>query len=382
MDAFIPYAKQQVDEDDIASVVSVLRSDWLTTGPQVASFEQELAETVRARYAVVFSSGTAALHAAYFAAGVGPGDKVITTPITFAATANAALYLGARPVFVDIAPGSFNINPDLIEKFITNRTKVIAPVDMTGLPAPVEAIMEIANSCGLIVVEDAAHALGASYKGQQVGSRADMTVFSFHPVKHITCGEGGAVTTNNPEYFEKLVIFRSHGMVRDQNLLKNNHGPWYYEMQHLGYNYRLTDIQCALGLSQLKKLKQFLARRREIAARYNEAFAVCPYLITPPAASGAEPAWHLYVLRLAGDNPPRRELAERLHERGIGTQVHYLPVYRHPYYQDLGYPAGLCPNAEDYYQRAITIPLYPAMEDTDVERVIAVVLEEVDILYK
>jgi len=382
MAEFIPYAKQHVDEDDIAVVVAVLRSDWLTTGPQVARFEQALADTVRVRYAVVFSSGTAALHAAYFAAGVRHGDEVITTPLTFAATANAALYLGARPAFIDIAPGSFNINPALIEAAITSRTKVIAPVDMTGLPAAVEEIMEIARSRGITVVEDAAHALGASHNGQPVGSRADMTIFSFHPVKHITCGEGGAVTTDHTEYFEKLLAFRSHGVVRDPALLKENHGPWYYEMQHLGFNYRLTDIQCALGLSQLKKLGRFLARRREIATRYNEAFAGCPHLVTPPELPGSEPAWHLYVLRLAGDNPPRRELAERLMARGIGTQVHYLPVYRHPYYREMGYPAGLCPNAEDYYLRALTIPLYPAMDDNDVERVIGAVLEEVNVLYR
>ncbi|OPX88191.1 MAG: UDP-4-amino-4-deoxy-L-arabinose--oxoglutarate aminotransferase [Pelotomaculum sp. PtaB.Bin104] len=382
MAGFIPYAKQQVDEDDIAAVAAVLRSDWLTTGPQVARFEQALADTVHARYAVVFSSGTAALHAAYFAAGVGPGDEVITTPLTFAATANAALYLEARPVFTDIAPGSFNINPALIEAAITSRTKVIAPVDMTGLPAPVEEIVEIARSYGITVVEDAAHALGASYNSHPVGSRADMTIFSFHPVKHITCGEGGAVTTNNAEYFEKLLAFRSHGVVRDPALLKENHGPWYYEMQHLGYNYRLTDIQCALGLSQLKKLAHFLARRREIAARYNEAFAGCPHLVTPPELPGSEPAWHLYVLRLAGGNPPRRELAERLVARGIGTQVHYLPVYRHPYYREMGYQTNLCPNTEDYYRRALTIPLYPAITDNDVERVIEAVVEEVNILYR
>ncbi|WP_420852045.1 UDP-4-amino-4,6-dideoxy-N-acetyl-beta-L-altrosamine transaminase [Pelotomaculum isophthalicicum] len=379
---FIPYAKQQVDEDDIAAVTAVLRSDWLTTGPQVASFEQALADTTRAKYAVVFSSGTAALHAAYFAAGVKHGDEVITTPLTFAATANAALYLGARPVFIDIAPGSFNINQALIEEAITSRTKVIAPVDMTGLPAPVEEIMEIARGYGIIVVEDAAHALGANFNGKPVGSRADMTVFSFHPVKHITCGEGGAVTTNNRRYYDKLLAFRSHGMVREPSLLMENHGPWYYEMQQLGYNYRITDIQCALGLSQLKKLTRFLARRREIAARYNEAFENCPHLLTPPVVPGVEPAWHLYVLRLAGDNPPRGELIDRLYKNSIGTQVHYLPVYRHPYYRDLGYPAGLCPNVEDYYRRAISIPLYPAMGNTDVKRVIKVVMEEVNSLYE
>lgn len=382
MAEFIPYAKQLVDEEDIAAVTGVLRSDWLTTGPMVARFEQALADCVRARYAVAFSSGTAALHAAYFTAGVAPGDEVITTPITFAATANAALYLGARPVFIDIAPNTFNIDPASVEAAINHRTKVIAPVNMTGLPAPVEEIMGIARKHGKIVVEDAAHALGATDQGQPVGARADMTVFSFHPVKHITCGEGGAVTTNNEEYYKKLTAFRSHGIVRDPALLKENHGPWYHEMHYLGYNYRLTDIQCALGFSQLKKLPYFLARRREIAARYNEAFAGSPHLITPPELPGTEPAWHLYVLRLAGDQPPRRELAERLYARGIGTQVHYQPVYRHPYYRNLGYPAGLCPNAEDYYRRALTIPLYPAMTDVDVERVIGAILGDVESLYK
>jgi len=382
MAEFIPYAKQQVDEDDITAVAAVLRSDWLTTGPQVTDFERALAACAGCRYVVAVSSGTAALHAAYYAAGAGPGNEVITTPLTFAATANAALFLNARPVFIDIAPGSFNIDISKIEEAVTSRTKIIAPVDMTGLPVPIDTIMEIARRHDIVVVEDAAHALGARYNGRPVGAHADMTVFSFHPVKHITCGEGGAVATNNLEYYKKLLTFRSHGVVRGQTQLNENQGPWYYEMQYLGYNYRLTDIQCALGLSQLKKLESFLARRREIAARYNEAFASCPHLVTPPELPNSEPAWHLYVLRLAGDNPPRRELAEKLYRRGIGTQVHYLPVYRHPYYLDMGYPMDLCQNAEDYYRRVLTIPLYPAMEDNDVERVIGAVLEEVNILYK
>ncbi|OPX81360.1 MAG: UDP-4-amino-4,6-dideoxy-N-acetyl-beta-L-altrosamine transaminase [Pelotomaculum sp. PtaB.Bin013] len=380
-DSFIPYAKQQIDEEDIDAVVAALRSDWLTTGPQVARFEQELANTTSTKHAVVFSSGTAALHAAYFTAGVRYSDEVITTPLTFAATANAALYLGAKPVFVDIESGFFNINPALIEKSITNRTKVIAPVDMAGQPAPIKEIMEIGHRYGITVVEDAAHALGARYKGKPVGTWADMTILSFHPVKHITCGEGGAVLTNDQEYYERLLAFRSHGVVRDPAQLMENHGPWHYEMHYLGYNYRLTDIQCALGLNQLKKLDKFLARRREIAYRYNEAFIGCPHLATPMTPSWADPAWHLYVLRLAGDTPPRRQLVDRLSARGIGTQVHYLPVYRHPYYQGLGYRAGLCPNAEDYYRRALTIPLYPAMNDEDVKRVIDAVLEEVNLLY-
>ena len=388
---FIPYGLHYVDEEDIQAVNEVLRSPWLTTGPVVERFEEALVKKVDASYCVVFNSGTAALHAAYFAAGVQEGDEVITTPLTFMATANAALYLGARPVFVDIAVNSFNIDANKIEEAITPRTKVIAPVDMAGMPAELNEIMNIAERYQLTVVEDGCHALGAVYKGRPVGSIADMTAFSFHPVKHITTGEGGAVTTNNKDFYQQLKIFRSHGVVRDQSLYvgdyqeEENIGFWYYEQQKLGYNYRIPDINCALGLSQLQKLDRFLRRRREIASRYNKTFQTNPHVTIPPLPFGEESlqssAWHLYVLRLKGESPPRRHLLEALHKLGIGTQVHYIPVYLHPYYRKLGYQPGLCPYAEDYYKRAFSIPLYPAMSDDEVEWVIMGVIKEAEKAY-
>jgi len=364
-----------VDEEDIAAVVKTLRSDWLTTGPKVQEFENALAQKVGAGYAVTFSSGTAALHAAYFAAGVGAGDEIITTPITFAATANAALYLGAKPVFVDVRPDTININPDEIEKAITMRTKVLAPVDFTGHPAEMDKVMDIAQKNNLVVVEDAAHALGATFREKPVGSLADMTVFSFHPVKHITTGEGGVVTTDNKKYYEKLLSFRNHGIIKEKGKLTQDQGPWYHEMQFLGYNYRLNDIQCALGLSQLNKLDGFLARRRELAALYRKKLKNVPEIKLPVVLPGSNPAWHLYVIRLKGDKPPRRKLFEALQRRGIGVQVHYIPVYLHPFYRNLGYDKGICPVAEDYYQRCITLPLFPAMSNNDINRVVTVLKE-------
>lgn len=378
--AFIPYGRQHLDEEDIKAVCEALKSPWLTTGPMVEKFEKALAEKVGALYAVVFNSGTAALHAAYHAAGVRSGDEIITSPITFAATANAALYLGAKPVFVDIGEDSFHIDVNKIEPAITSRTKVIAPVDMTGIPADLDRVMDIAGQNNLIVVEDACHALGATYKGRPVGSIAHMTVFSFHPVKHITTGEGGAVTTNNEDYCNRLKIFRNHGIERDSAAfseavnLKENDGPWYYEQEELGFNYRLPDINCALGLSQLNRLDYFLERRREIAKKYYDAFADNPFFSAPPLPGGEaslyESAWHLYILLIKNSNLQRNNLVKHLYEKGIGTQVHYIPVYLHPYYQNLGYKKGLCPLAEDYYKRCLTIPLYPAMNDNDVKRVI------------
>lgn len=382
---FIPYGKQFLDDNDIEAVSEVLRSDWLTTGPVVEKFEAALAARVGAKYCAVFNSGTAALHAAYHAAEVGSGDEVITTPITFAATANAALYLGAKPIFVDIAADSYNIDHAGIEAAITSKTKVIAPVDMTGIPAALDEIKVIAKKHDLVVVEDASHALGAMYKGKPVGSISDMTVFSFHPVKHITTGEGGAVTTNNEEYYYKLKRFRSHGIVKERDAFKEaytepeNNGPWYHEQQELGYNYRLSDINCALGLSQLEKLDYFLKRRREIAGRYNKAFLGNDKLLTPTLPQGElslnNAAWHLYVIRLTDEAPPRKEVVKRLYQQGIGTQVHYIPVYWHPYYQALGYKKCLCPNSEEYYRSCLSLPIYPAMDDKDVSQVIETVIK-------
>lgn len=387
---FIPYGKQDLDNSDIRAVAEVLHSDWLTTGPVVEKFEKALTEKVRAKYAAVFNSGTAALHAAYFAAGIGLDDEIITSPITFAATANAALYLGAKPVFADISENSFHIDPEKIEAAITSRTRAIVPVDMAGIPAPLDEIKAIADKHNLVVIEDACHALGALYQGQPIGSIADMTVFSFHPVKIITTGEGGAVTTGNEEYYQKLLRFRNHGIERNPELFVRTYeevasferGSWYYEQQILGYNYRLPDINCALGLSQLHKLNRFLTRRREIAARYKVAFEKNPYIKIPPEPLGKnslqEATWHLYILRLEGESPPRMQITQMLYKRGIGTQVHYIPVYLHPYYRSLGYNPGLCPNAEDYYRRCFTIPLYPAMSDDDIERVIEAVNIEIE----
>jgi UDP-4-amino-4,6-dideoxy-N-acetyl-beta-L-altrosamine transaminase len=380
-DNFLPYARQWVEEDDIEAVRAVLQGNWLTTGPAVAAFEREFAARVGAAYAAAVSSGTAALHVACFAAGVRYRDEVITTPLTFVASANCALFLGARPVFADIDPKTYNICPEEIEKKITPRTKAIIAVDFTGQPADLDAIRMIARRHNLVVIEDAAHALGAMYKGHSVGGLSDLTVFSFHPVKHITTGEGGMVTTNNEELYRRLLLFRNHGIVRERELLVENQGPWYYEVQDLGYNYRLTDIQAALGLSQLKKLDRFLARRWQIAAIYNEACAALPEVEIPCSVPGAISAWHLYILALHLDKlaKSRREIFEALRAENIGVNVHYLPVYRHPFYRQLEGPGNcdrqsfFCPRAEELYERFITLPLFPAMTDQDIADVVAAV---------
>lgn len=369
MNSWIPYGRQTIEADDIQAVVEVLRSDWLTTGPMVERFERALAERVGARYAVVFSSGTAALHGAYFAAGVGPGDEVITSPLTFAATANAALYLGARPVFADVQEDTGNIDPEQVRRLVCSRTKIIAPVDFAGHPADLDELKAIAREAGAILVEDACHALGARYRGRPVGSIADMTVFSFHPVKHITTGEGGAVVTDNPAFYERLLLFRNHGITKNPSLMQRpSEGPWYYEMQVLGYNYRLSDISCALGLSQLRKLDRFLRRRNEIVAAYNAAFADEP-VICPVTRPDVEPAWHLYVVRLK-NSLSRRTVVERLHGLGIAVQVHYIPVYRHPYYRERGLDVFSCPRAEAFYESSVSLPLYPSLSDDQVKQVI------------
>ncbi|MCR4435055.1 MAG: UDP-4-amino-4,6-dideoxy-N-acetyl-beta-L-altrosamine transaminase [Clostridiales bacterium] len=369
---FVPYGRQWIEEDDIQAVVEVLRGNYLTTGPKIEEFESKLAEAVGAKYAVAVSSGTAALHAACFAAGINRGDEVITSPMTFAATANCVLYMGARPVFADIDPQTYNIDPSDIRKKITPKTKAIIPVHFTGQPCAVDEIMDIARQYNLAVIEDGAHALGAEYNGRRIGAIGDMTTFSFHPVKHITTGEGGAVTTNSRELYERLLMFRSHGITREAAKLTDSHGPWYYEQQFLGYNYRMTDIQAALGVSQLDKLDRFLRKRREYADRYNRAFegfdGVVPHYQPPNSIS----AWHLYVIRLELEKlrASRKQIFEELLARNIGVNVHYIPVYYHPYYRKMGYGKGLCPNAETFYERAITLPLYPKMEVEDIDYVI------------
>ena len=364
----IPYGKQTIDQDDIQAVVDVLQSDFLTTGPKIAEFEQTVADYVGAKYAVAISNGTSALHAACFAAGIGPGDEVITTPLTFAASANCVLYCGGTPVFADVDPKTYNIDPEDIQRKITDRTKAIIAVHLAGQPCDMDAIHSIAREHGLIVIEDGAHALGSVYKGKKVGSMSDMTTFSFHPVKPITTGEGGMIVTDNEDFYKKMILFRSHGITRDDSMMTRNDGPWFYQQFNLGYNYRITDIQCALGCSQMKKLDRFLARRKEIVARYNEAFADCDNIITPYQLSDTESGWHLYIVQVK--NCDRRQVFEKMREKGIGVNVHYIPVYMHPYYQEHGYENVHCANAEEIYSHIISLPLYPGLTSEQQDYVI------------
>lgn len=364
----IPYGKQTIEQDDIQAVVDVLKSDFLTTGPKIAEFEQTVADYVGAKYAVAISNGTSALHAACFAAGIGPGDEVITTPLTFAASANCVLYCGGTPVFADVDPKTYNIDPEDIRRKITDRTKAIIAVHLAGQPCDMDAIHSIAREHGLIVIEDGAHALGSVYKGKKVGSLSDMTTFSFHPVKPITTGEGGMIVTDNEDFYKKMILFRSHGITRDDSMMTRNDGPWFYQQFDLGYNYRITDIQCALGCSQMKKLDRFLARRKEIVARYNEAFADCDNIITPYQLSDTESGWHLYIVQVK--NCDRRQVFEGMREKGIGVNVHYIPVYMHPYYQEHGYENVHCANAEEIYSHIISLPLYPGLTSEQQDYVI------------
>lgn len=371
-ESYLPYGRQYIDEADIEAVVGVLKSDFLTTGPVSQKFEEKVATYVGAKYAVAFANGTAALHGACFAAGIGEGDEVITTPITFAASANCVLYQGGTVVFADIDPNTYNIDVNEIEKQITTKTKAIIPVHFTGQPAQLDAIQRLAQKHNLIIIEDAAHALGATYKGEKIGALSDMTMFSFHPVKHITTGEGGIITTNNKTYYEKLIQFRSHGITRDSNLLAENHGPWYYDMQFLGYNYRMTDIQAALGCSQMDKLDSFVKRRKEIVAAYNVAFNDLFEVQTPYQYPETESSWHLYILKLDLEalTITRREIFEELKKLNIGVNVHYIPVHTLGHYQELGYKKGSLPKAEQLYEEIISLPLFPAMQDQDIQDVI------------
>lgn len=372
---YIPYGRQSIDEDDIQAVVDVLRSDYLTTGPKIAEFEQVIADYVGAKYAVAISNGTAALHAACFAAGIKEGDEVITTPITFAASANCILYCGGKPVFTDIDPVTYNIDPTDIKRKITERTRAIIPVHYTGQPCDMDEIHKIAKEHNLLVIEDAAHALGADYKGRKVGSLSEMTTFSFHPVKHITTAEGGMIVTNNREYYEKLLLFRTHGITRNADLMSHNEGDWYYEQIDVGYNFRITDVQCALGISQMKKLNRFIARRREIADKYNEAFKDIDNIIVPKQQEGCNNSWHLYVIQIM--NIDRKEVFDKLKEAGIGVNVHYIPVYSFPYYQQNGYEKVHCENAEKLYQHIISLPMYPDLTDEQQQYVIGKVVESI-----
>ncbi len=432
--SFIPYGRQWIDEDDIRAVVEVLRSDWLTTGPKVGEFEEAVAQFVGAKYAVAVNSGTAALHAAMYAIGIGPGDEVILPPMTFVATANAVVFQGGTPVFADVDPDTLLIDPNEAEAKITPKTKAIVAVDYAGHPCDYDGLKTVAAKHGLFLVADACHSLGAEYKGKKVGTLANLTIFSFHPVKHITTGEGGMVTTDNPEFAERMRLFRNHGITRDPSKFVPSDEvsapsalcsmrsaqcalPFYYEMQDLGYNYRITDIQCALGLSQLKKLPEFLRRRCEIAAKYDEALADIPGieplglhadvlpaaqsakrvargawrkahgedrpLLSPPASPYAlRPApcalrslhsYHLYVVKIDFKTLgiDRTALFTNLRERGIGVNVHYIPVHMQPFYRkNIGTKEGYCPIAESAYEQILSLPMYPALSNTDVERAI------------
>ena len=364
----LSYGHQYIDEEDIDAVAAVLRGDWLTQGPSVEAFEKAFAEYIGVYHAVSFSNGTSALHGAYFAAGVEEGDEVITSPMTFAATGNAALYLGGKPVFADIDPDTICLDPKEAEKKITPRTKVIAPVSFAGFPADIEAFLSLARSCGALVVEDGCHALGASRDNLNVGKQADMTAFSFHPVKHITTGEGGMVTTDSPRLAERLRLFRTHGITKDPAKMTGTpDGPWSNEMQVLGYNYRLSDIHAALGLSQLSKLDNFIRRRKAIAAQYDSLFDDVPGLTVPPQSDGH--SYHLYPLQFPAAE--RGEIFARMGEEGVAGMVHYPPLHLHPYYRDrFGFKQGDFPLAEEFYSREISLPMYFGLTDEDIRRVV------------
>lgn len=375
-DQKIGYGRQSIDDADIQAVVDVLKSDFLTCGPKLEEVERKLCEITGAKYAVLISNGTAALHAACYAAGIQNGDEVITTPITFAASANCALYCGAKPVFADINPETYNISPEKIEEKITDRTKAVVAVDFTGQAVELDQIREICQKHHLILIEDGAHSIGTKYNGTPVGSIADLTTFSFHPVKTVTAGEGGAVLTNDEEFYKKLLLFRSHGITRNENWMSGKpEGGWYYEQMELGMNYRMTDIQAALLGSQLDRLETFAKRRREIVRMYDEAFQEMPEIIVQKEIPQSDTVRHLYLLRLNPEHlkAGRKEIFDALTAENIGCNVHYIPVYYFPYYQKLGYQKGLCPNAEALYERLITIPLYFGMSDEDVQNVIQAV---------
>ena len=372
-DKRIGYGHQYIDEADIQAVVDVLKSDFLTCGPKIEEAEKKLCDITGAKHAVLIANGTAALHAMIFAAGIGPGDEVITTPLTFAASANCALYCGARPVFADINPETYNIDPQSIEEKITDKTKAVVAVDFTGQAVEADKIRAICDKHNLIFIEDAAHSLGTKYNGKLVGSIADMTEFSFHPVKTCTAGEGGAITTNNDELYKRLVLFRTHGITRAQELMdKPAEGGWYYQQIDLGYNYRMTDMQAALLSSQLDKLEMFGKRRKELVRRYDEAFSAMPEIVVQKEIPESDTVRHLYIIQLNLDmlTCSRREIFEALQAEGVGVNVHYIPVYSFPYYQKLGYRMGECPKAEHLYERIISIPLYYSLTDAEQDKVI------------
>lgn len=374
----IPYGRQTLDEDDIAAVVSVLRGDWLTQGPAVARFEAALAERFGARHAIAVANGTVALHLACVAAGLGPGGEGITSPNTFLASANVMVYCGARPLFADIDAETWAMDPSAANRLVNERTRVLLPVDFAGLPADLEAFRRIADRNGLLVIEDACHSLGARYHGSPVGGTglADMVCFSFHPVKHITTGEGGAVLTDDETLAKRVRRARHHGMTKGPAELVRHDGPWYYEAPELGWNGRITDIQCALGSSQLKKLDRFVERRSQIDARYREALSSVPGLRFQRHPAGSESAHHIVPVHLDPGRYDRRKVFEALGRSGIDCQVHYIPVHLQPYYmRTFGTGLGDCPQAERYYEGCLTLPVYPSLTDEDQTRVIASLLE-------
>ena len=371
----IPYGRQSIDDDDIKAVVDVLTSDWLTTGPKIPEFEQKFTDVVHAKEAVAVSNGTAALHTAMYALGIHEGDEVIVPTMTFAATANCVMFLGAKPVFTDVDPDTLLIDPDKIEEKITPRTKAIIAVDYAGQPCDYDHLWEIANRHHLAIVDDACHSLGGHYKNQPVGTLAQLNTFSFHPVKNITTGEGGMITTDSPELAKRMRLFRSHGVSTDHRQ-REEQGSWFYEMVDLGFNYRLTDIQCALGISQLKHLTNWISRRQEIAKRYDVAFSGMPEITSLGVRKDVSHAYHLYVIRLNPEkiHTDRATIFKALRAEGIGVNVHYIPVHLHPFYQQkLGTKRGMCPVAEKAYEEIISIPIFPKMNENEVNDVIKAV---------
>lgn len=369
----IYYTRHWIEQDDIDAVVETLKSGAITCGPKIAELEQKLCEVTGAKYAVVVSNGTAALHIAALAAGLKEGDEAIVSSMTFAASSNCVLYCGAKPIFADINANTYNIDPACVKELITPATKAIVAVDFTGQAVELDVLRAICDEHKLVLIEDAAHAIGTRYQGQSVGSIADMTCFSFHPAKTVTAGEGGAVTTNDEALYRKLVLLRGHGITRNrEEMVHPTDAGWYYEQVDLGYNYRMTDFQAALLINQLKKLPDFSTRRKEIVKRYNEAFAQMPEVVVQEEIGKSDSTRHLYILRLNLEKLrcDRRQFFDAMHAENTCTQVNYIPVYYHPYYEKLGYQKGICPNAEKCYEEVMSIPLYPAMSDEDVEDVI------------
>ncbi len=372
----IGYGHQYIDDSDIEAVVNVLKSDYLTQGPSVSAFEKKICEITGAKYCVSVSNATAGLHIAVAALELKEGSEGITTPNTFLASSNCMVYNKVKPVFADIDSKTYNIDPKEIQKHISDKTKVLIPVHFAGLPCDMEKINTIAKKHNLHIIEDAAHAIGSQYAdGSYIGNckYSDMTVFSFHPVKTITTAEGGAVTTNDEKLYQKLLMLRSHGVTKDELILTQNPGPWYYEMHSLGFNYRMTELQAALGVSQLKKLDFFKKRRREIIAAYNKAFATNEFLVTPFESSEVCSCFHLYVTQIDFEKlgKTRTQVMQELRDKGIGTQVHYIPVPTQPFYKETyGYKDGDYPKAEKYYEQELSLPLYPGMSDDDIQSVI------------